>query len=262
MNILDAYISTAPSAQNAIDIFKGEWSSKFPASTGLVSSPGHANLFEDGRIRWLSQMVGGFTGKNVLELGPLEAGHTFMVHAGGAAAVTAIEANSRSYLKCLCVKEAMKLDRARFLYGDAVQYMQTCEQKFDVCIASGILYHSNKPVEFLHDIGRVSDTVFIWTHYYEPEALSKLGEQFKQFDKPADVNVNGKTYTLVKRNYAEALNWAGFSGGGDTSAKWLTRDSLMRVIEDAGFKVEAVNFDQPNHQNGPALALVARRIKV
>src|SRR4029078_11707063 len=105
-----------------VDVFKGEWSSKFPARSGLISTPGHAALFEDARIQWLSDSIGGFSGKRVLELGPVETGHTYMMHEGGAKSITAVEANSRSLLKCLCVKEVFNLDRAQFLYGDALAY--------------------------------------------------------------------------------------------------------------------------------------------
>ncbi|MBZ9772041.1 hypothetical protein [Mesorhizobium sp. CO1-1-8] len=66
MDILDAYIATAPSAQNAVDIFKDEWSSKFPASAGATTTPGTAVLFEDRRIEWLSKTIEGFSGKRIL----------------------------------------------------------------------------------------------------------------------------------------------------------------------------------------------------
>lgn len=39
-SILDQYISEAPSAQNALDIFAGEWSSKFPEHLNLKTFRG------------------------------------------------------------------------------------------------------------------------------------------------------------------------------------------------------------------------------
>lgn len=258
MDILDAYVTTAPSSQNVIDIFKDEWSSKFPLSSGVTATPGNAALFEDARIDWLSNTIGGFAGKSILELGPLEAAHTYMMHQAGAKSIVAVEANSRSYLKCLCVKEIFDLSRARFLYGDAMTYLSETSERFDVCVASGILYHMTHPIEFLRNIARVSDTVFLWTHYYD-DTLRTRSNLAKQFEKPHEIQVGGKSYTVSKRNYAEALNWAGFCGGGKPWAFWLSRDSLMRAIADSGFTVEAIEFDHPTHPNGPALALVARK---
>lgn len=258
MDILDAYVATAPSAQNAVDIFKGEWSSRFPATAGATTTPGSAALFEDARIDWLSKTIGGFASKRILELGPLEAGHTYMMHQAGAESILAVEANSRSYLKCLCVKEIFNLSRTRFLYGDAMKYLSETSERFDVCVASGILYHMTDPVEFLGNIARVSDTIFLWTHYYD-DSLRTQGNLAKQFEKPYEIEVSGKLYTVCKRNYEEALNWAGFCGGGKPWAFWLTRESLMRAIADSGFNVEAIEFDHQGHPNGPALALVAKR---
>ena len=100
--ILDAYAVTPPSAQNALDIFQGEWTSRFPASCGLTA--GEIPSFEDMRVLWAIQESGGVEGQSVLELGPLEGGHSFMLQEyGKAASITAIEANTRAYLKCLIV---------------------------------------------------------------------------------------------------------------------------------------------------------------
>ena len=102
---------------------------------GADGRAGVRGIVRSGRIQWLSSMIGGFSGKKVLELGPLEAGHTYMMHGAGAKSITAIEANSRSYLKCLCIKEIFGLDRAQFVYADAMAYMASAGETFDVCVA-------------------------------------------------------------------------------------------------------------------------------
>src|SRR5688572_27997205 len=70
------FFDAVPSAQNALDLFKGEWSCRLPDSIGLVASTVPVRAFEDYRVEWFSRAIGGFAGKRVLELGPLEAGHT------------------------------------------------------------------------------------------------------------------------------------------------------------------------------------------
>lgn len=256
MEILDAYVATGANPQTVIDIFDGEWSSKMPEASGLISRPGPAALFEDARINWLSSAIGGFRNKEILELGPLEAGHTYMMHREGAKSITAIEANSRSYLKCLCIKEIFSLDRARIVYADAMAYTTESSEQFDLCVASGILYHMTEPVEFIRNVARMSKTVFLWTHYYD-ESLKERQNLARQFDEPHEIEVDGKTYTVCKRNYEEALKWAGFCGGSKPWALWLTRDSLMQALQLCGMQVKSISFDAIDHPNGPSLALVA-----
>ena len=66
--ILDHYLESAPSPQNALSIFQGEWSSKLPAPFADCQA-GSTPLFEDARIQWFVDAIGGVQGKTVLELG-------------------------------------------------------------------------------------------------------------------------------------------------------------------------------------------------
>src|SRR5581483_4968020 len=67
----------APSDQNALNLFAGEWSSSPPASRPGLKA-GETPLFDDPRITWARDrfvelgLEGGFAGRDVLELGPLE----------------------------------------------------------------------------------------------------------------------------------------------------------------------------------------------
>ena len=69
----------------------------------------------------------------------------------------------------------------------------------------------------------------------------------------------GTSYRGAKRLYPEAaLSWQGFSGGAESHAVWLERDSLLAYFRDGDFSVE-IRFDDPYHVNGPAIAVCARR---
>ncbi|MGL5510179.1 MAG: class I SAM-dependent methyltransferase, partial [Microcoleaceae cyanobacterium] len=167
MEILDFYVKSAPSVQNAIDIFKGEWASKLPNELSSQCVAGITPLFEDMRINWAVKQIGGVAGKTVLELGPLEAGHTYMMEKLGASAITSVESNTRAYIKCLIIKELLELKRARFLSGDFVEYLKTFPGKFDFGIASGVLYHMIDPVELIYLLSESCNQIYIWTHYYD-----------------------------------------------------------------------------------------------
>ena len=95
----------------------------------------HAGLlpvFEDVRIEWAVPQHGGVGGKRVLELGPLDGAHTYMLERFDSAEVVAVEANTHAYLRCLIVKELLEIRRARFLLGDFVEYLRATRDKFDV----------------------------------------------------------------------------------------------------------------------------------
>ena len=69
------------------------------------------------------------------------------------ASVVAVESNTRAYLKCLVVKELLDLQRCHFLLGDFVPYLQETPERFELLLASGVLYHSPDPLAMLALLG-------------------------------------------------------------------------------------------------------------
>lgn len=258
MNILDNYVSSAPNQQHALDIFKGEWSSKLPAPLATLEA-GSALLFEDARIEWCAAQLGGFEGKTVLELGPLEAGHTYMIERLGAAAIVSIEANTRAYLKCLIVKELLQLKCTRFLCGDFVEYLRTNQTKFDICIASGVLYHMRNPAELIALAAKASDRLFIWTHYYDQAIISKNPNLAHKFSSGVPNEYAGFQHTLYRQEYKAALDWTGFCGGSEMLSHWLSRDDIIACLRHFGLNNIQSNFEAPDHPNGPSFAITAVR---
>ena len=92
---LDLYVEGAPSDQKALDIFRGEWGSHPPSDRPDLKL-GLIPLFEDPRVDWGLRELGGVEGQSVLELGPMEGGHSWMLEQRGADRVYAIEANTPS----------------------------------------------------------------------------------------------------------------------------------------------------------------------
>lgn len=258
MEILDSYIKSAPSSQNALNIFQGEWASRFPGNSSLLVA-GTVPLFEDNRITWAVEQLKGVQGKDIIELGPLEAGHTYMLEKLGAASITAVEANSRAYLKCLIVKEVMGLQKAHFLYGDCVEHLRTTHKKFDVCLASGILYHMANPVELISLIAKASDQVFIWTHYYDGNIIHSQPHLSPKFTAQIATEYNGFNHTAYRQEYQVALEYAGFCGGSSAFSHWLSREDILSCLKYFGLTDIHVNFEQLDHANGPCFALVAMR---
>lgn len=258
MDILEQYVTSAPTSQHALDIFKGEWSSKLPGVFAELNA-GSIPLFEDSRIEWCVNQFGGIEGMTVLELGPLEAGHTYMIERFGAASIVSIEANTRAFLKCLIVKEILELNRTRFLCGDFVEYLRVNQTKFDVCIACGVLYHMQNPAELIALAAKASDRLFVWTHYYDHKILSGKPGLFHKFSRGTPANYAGFQHTLYRQAYKVALKWAGFCGGSSKFSNWMSRDDILACVKYFGFGNIQIGFEQPDHQNGPCFAFTAVR---
>lgn len=259
VEILDQYVATAPSPKNALDLFRGQWSSRLPAPLSDLSG-GQARLFEDGRIARFEQEAGGFEGKTVLELGPLEAGHTYMLERGGASEIVAIEANTRAYLKCLVVKEILGLTRSRFLCGDFVEYLREPGPQFNLCVASGVLYHMRNPAELIGLLAdRCRDHLLLWTHYFDQAAVDASPKLQSKLSTSEDSDYRGFHHTLHHYEYGPALQWAGFCGGSAHFANWMGREDILACLKYFGFGDVRIFDDARDHPNGPAFTLIARK---
>jgi hypothetical protein len=258
MDILSQYILKFPHDQNILDLFTGEWSSTMPRAD-LKTEPGRAALFQDPRLQWAAQVLGGFKDSDVLELGPLEGGHSYMLHHMGTRRVLAIEANSRAFLKCLCIKEIFNLSTVRFMLGDFMSYLATSEDRFHTVLASGVLYHMLEPLVLLHYVAKVSEKMYLWTHYYDHDLISAQQNLAHKFKPQESIEYEGAYYEQAEQYYKDALEWSGFCGGPKPTSRWLTRESLLRALQDFGFRHIETAFEQPDHPNGPALALCAMK---
>jgi len=252
------YVTSAPSAQNAVDIFKGEWWSALPEPFAALEA-GHLGIFNDARLTWALGELGDLNGATVLELGPLEGAHSYMLERAGAASVVAIEANPRAYLKCLVVKETLGLTHTHFLLGDFVEYLRKDPPRFSAVCASGVLYHMREPLELLALLGKVTDRLFLWTHYYDAELVSRNKTLMRRFTAEFDRDHEGLLYRLFRYQYWGSFGTDRFCGGSRPHAHWMRRADILAALERFGFNTVRINFETPEHPDGPAFALVALR---
>jgi hypothetical protein len=258
--LLEQYVTGAPCPQNALDLFRDEWASKLPEPFTHLTK-GSAELFDDGRIKWLAQELGGtLRDSTVLELGPLEGGHSHMLERFGAKDVIAIEANKRAYLKCLIVKELLQMQRVRFLCGDFVDYLRADGPSFSICVASGVLYHMRNPAELIALLARrCTRHLLLWSHYYDHDTITGNPNLACKFPQQATAEHEGFAHTLYRYEYQAALNWRGFCGGSAAASNWMNRADLLRCLEYFGFTNFRFNYDDPHHPNGPAFTILADR---
>jgi hypothetical protein len=255
-SILDWYVQTAPSPQRTLDIFKGEWASVLPPPFRDLEA-GPVPLFADDRLEWAAEKLGSFRDKTVLELGPLEGGHSWMMANMGAASIIGVEANIRAFLKCLIVKEMLNTPRTSFLCGDFIAYLEQEQPRFDIVVASGVLYHMRDPVHLIDLISRTADRVFLWTHYFDPKECGAVGSA--RFPTATETESHGFRHTLYRHEYLHLLQNQKFCGGGATFTNWLTRSEIIGALRHFGFQQIETAFEQPDHQAGPAFAVVGLR---
>jgi SAM-dependent methyltransferase len=220
-----------PDWQSAADLFAGQWVSAVPGlRTGQVA------LFDDRRIAWLAARLP-LSGLKVLELGALEGGHTWSLARAGAV-VHSIEGQPTAFLRALLAAAYLGIE-ARFTPGDFREYLRTSSDRYDLVLASGVLYHQPDPPQLVRGIARVTDRVFIWTHYDEgPGERVELGRW------------HGYRHRYGPRE-------PDYCGGLEDSSVWMPREQILDLLAHNGFRTEVVADTATS--NGPALTVYGER---
>jgi hypothetical protein len=249
---LVAFSSAFPSHQAAVDLFT--WHSAMPSGSGLQA--GMAEHFADERVTWAASRLGGLASKTILELGPLEGYNTWQFESLGAASVLSIENNRDNFLKCLVLKNILGM-RTTFLHGDMIRYLYESPSKWDLCWASGVLYHLTDPIRLLEGLANMSRVAFIWTHYFdkaradEPETRGYLDPSRNKV-----VDYCGRAITLHHRNYSQLLG-PYFCGGDETFSYWMEKEDILHVLRCIGFRRIEMGIDNPQHPSGAACFFLA-----
>ncbi len=254
--LFDRYVISMPSHQNAVDVVHG-WNCAFPPELGIVA--GQLASYHDPRIAWALGQHGSIEGKAVLELGPLEGGHTMMLESAGAS-IDAVEANQLAFLRCLITKEIYGLSRSRFWLGDFVKWLEGNEKSYDLIVASGVLYHSNDPLHLIELIAQRSDAVFLWTHYVDDEAMPPSDPRRYVFARDPEIqDFHGIGVRTYPRTYLGAAKHAEFCGGPMDEHRWLNRDDMLAALRAVGFEHIILEGEDPGHRFGPAMSIYARK---
>lgn len=245
-----------PHHQNAIDALPG-WSSSFPRR-GLKA--GTIPLFQDGRVLSALEAYGSIEGAEILEVGPLEAMHTFILNGRRPANIDAIEANQSCFLRCLVTKEILKLDKASFYLGDIQGWLEETDKTYDFALASGVLYHMPDPGEFLRLLSTRAKAVFLWTHFFDDDVMPASDVRRRPFSGRVELrSVAGFDLHYHERSYQNADQNASFCGGMKDRHFWLEKNEILSLLKRLGYstiKIQAIDNDHPG---GPCFSVFARQ---
>jgi SAM-dependent methyltransferase len=151
----------------------------------------------------------------VADLGCLEGGYTAAFARAGYL-TTGIEARPLNMAKCELVAEALGLGNMRFVQDDARNLSRY--EPFDAVFCCGLLYHLDKPAEFLRMLGRQARQLLIvqshWSGTCHQSNEGYRGHWFAENPAPESV----------------------WSSWGNDRSFWLGREELMRAMRAAGFE--------------------------
>lgn len=220
----------------------GPWVTRFWVD-GVPCGGSSYDPTSDARMIMFESKAGPLVGKRILELGPLEGGHTVQLARKGAF-VVAIEGHEANYRRCLFVEEFFHLEKVEFVLADLRTVNFNPLGQFDLIFNVGVLYHLDEPWKLLKSLRNVATRMFISTHC---AGIDKID---------AVVDVDG--YALEGRWWQEGPLEAPLSGLQPTSF-WPTRTSLEKMLALTGWTSLTWMDYNPQFPNGPLATLWAEQ---
>lgn len=207
--------------------------------------------FPDRGVEKLNEIVP-LEGLSVLELGCYEGHHTVSL-ARHAAEVWAIDGRIENVIKTLvrvwgagCEKRATVncIDLEKGALQDQIRVLGR-KKGFDLIHHRGVLYHLSDPVNHVYECAAICNK-----HFY-------LHTQIASDDMGTDTSsAHWKTYQVYR--YKEPKSSFSPFSGITQQALWLTKQSLMDLLKDAGFN-EINIISEVQERNGPRIEMVCSR---
>ncbi|MDQ2728249.1 MAG: class I SAM-dependent methyltransferase [Actinomycetota bacterium] len=176
---------------------------------------------------------------SAVDLGCLEGGYTALLARAGFSAL-GIDGRQANIDRCEFGAGQLDLPGLRFVTDD----VRNLERHgvFDLTFCSGLLYHLDNPVDFLHVMSRCTRRALILhTHF----ATDTLPEQFSNLSElTTNEGVPGRWYYEHPEGLsAEDLLAHPWSSIGNTVSFWIEKRHLLQTLVDVGFDLVYEQYD-------------------
>ena len=182
----------------------------------------------------------GFQGKTIIDVGCLEGGFATEFARMGMSA-TGVEVRESNYSNCLYVRDRVNLPNLKFVQGDAVDIAKF--GKFDVFFVSGLLYHLDKPRQFLEDVARnCGKALVLWTHVTQSEK-NEASQTYGLSNLSENEGLQGRWYPEhddIPVGELDQMKWASWD---NKSSFWIQKEYLLQLLKDIGFDLVFEQFD-------------------
>jgi SAM-dependent methyltransferase len=209
----------------------------YPAAGWLMSENG---IFQSARRLLQIVYPEGLKGRSIVDIGCLEGGFTTEFARLGMIA-TGIEVRESNYRNCLRVKAATNLPDLQFVRDDATNISNY--GPFDAVFICGLLYHLDRPKQFLTDTARICRRVlFLETHVTHAERTPSV-DIYKLSDLTENEGLRGRwfpEYRDVTPEELDRMKWASWS---NKRSFWVQKEFLLQLLSDLGFDLVLEQFD-------------------
>jgi len=165
-----------------------------------------------------------FTGKTVIEFGPLEGGNSIIMEKLNAKSITALEGHRENFIRCCVIKNLFQLNRTTFYFDDVMRATVEKYGTYDLGFIAGLLYHLEKPHLFLSHVSTMTDAIIVSTHYADEESPSPDAAVM-------EIHHNGVAYQ--GKEFREGV---GPSSGLQPVSFWPFKKDLLNMIKNSGYK--------------------------
>jgi SAM-dependent methyltransferase len=179
----------------------------------------------------------GLEGKTIVDLGCLEGGYTLEFARLGMHA-TGIEVRQSNYENCEIVKSWSGVSNLRFVKDDV--WNLAAYGQFDVCFCCGLLYHLDRPRDFMELMNRSARSAVIINTHFAPHGESEV---FKLSSPTTNEGVPGRWYHEHDSNNLEDIETYTLSSWNNKTSFWLTREAILHLLRGSGFTVVFEQLD-------------------
>ena len=224
-----------------------EWTAhNIRLTTELTTMPGRPDFLEtDLRLKAILRVLecfyrGKLANARAADLGCLEGGFALALAQRGMN-VVGIEARERNIEKARLLKQHFDLPNLELVKGDVKNFSRENFGDFDVVLALGILYHLDQPTEWLRQIAGATRNLLIVDSHFAPAdqaSLALIDPRIAQLSALERIDDQGRSYEgRWFFEYGEGVDREGevWSAYSNRKSFWLTKESLLRALLDAGF---------------------------